>query len=117
MLASPLRIACQPKATARRPEPHSWLMPSAVFSTGMPELIGRLSGRVLALTAGQDLAHDHFVDFLGLHLGALERALDRGLAEIVSRDGAERAVERADGSTRRASDDDVGCHEFLRRPP
>ncbi len=39
MLASPLRIACQPKATARRPEPQSWLMPSAVFSTGMPELI------------------------------------------------------------------------------
>ena len=37
--ASPLRIACQPKATARRPEPQSWLMPSAVFSTGMPELI------------------------------------------------------------------------------
>ena len=36
--ASPLRIACQPKATARRPEPQSWLMPSAVFSTGMPEL-------------------------------------------------------------------------------
>jgi len=76
--ASPLRIACQPKATARRPEPHSWLMPNAVFSTGMPELTAALAGRVLALGSRQDLAQDDFVHFLRLHLGALQRALDGG---------------------------------------
>jgi hypothetical protein len=29
MLASPLAICCMPSATARRPEPQSWLMPQA----------------------------------------------------------------------------------------
>src|SRR4051794_1456525 len=35
-VASPALIACSPSATARRPEPQTWLMVSAVRSTGMP---------------------------------------------------------------------------------
>src|SRR5205814_713412 len=42
----------------------------------------RLARRVLALTGTEDLAHDDFVDLLGLDLGALERTLDRDLAKI-----------------------------------
>src|SRR5262249_23020434 len=72
-----------------------------------------LAGRVLALTGTQDLAHDDFVDFLGLDLGAIERALDRGLAEIVRRHGAECAVERAHGRARCARNDDVSWHVIL----
>ena len=111
--ASPFLIACQPKATARRPEPQSWLMPSAVFSTGMPELTAAWRAGFWPWAGGQDLAQDDFVDFLGLHLGALERALDRDLAEVVGRHGAERAIERADRRARSARDDDVGCHVVL----
>jgi hypothetical protein len=52
-----------------------------------------LPGRVLALTGGQDLAHDHFVDFFRLHIGALERTGDGGLAQVVGGHLAERAIE------------------------
>ena len=37
--ASPLAICCMPSATARRPEPQSWLRPQAVFSCGTPAFI------------------------------------------------------------------------------
>ncbi|ODN72620.1 hypothetical protein A6302_00113 [Methylobrevis pamukkalensis] len=37
--ASPLAICCMPRATARRPEPQSWLSPKAVASIGTPALI------------------------------------------------------------------------------
>ena len=53
----------------------------------------RLPRRVLALRRGQNLTHDDFVDFLGLDLGTLQRALDRDLAEIVGRHGAKRPIE------------------------
>ena len=36
MDASPVWICCMPIATARRPEPHSWLRPQEVVSCGMP---------------------------------------------------------------------------------
>ncbi len=36
--ASPSRIACAASATARRPEPQTWLMVMAVRSVGMPAL-------------------------------------------------------------------------------
>ncbi len=72
-----------------------------------------LAGRVLALTGTQDLAHDDFVDFLGLDLGALQRALDGDLAQIMSRHSAEGAIERADGRARCARDDDFRCHVVL----
>ena len=37
--ASPLAICCAPSATARRPLPHNWLTPKAVFSWGTPAFI------------------------------------------------------------------------------
>ena len=36
ILLSPVRICCAPSATARSPEPQSWLMPNAVLLSGMP---------------------------------------------------------------------------------
>ena len=36
MLLSPVRTCCAARATARRPEPHTWLMPKAVAASGMP---------------------------------------------------------------------------------
>ena len=39
MLASPQAICWAASATARRPEPQSWLMPKAVASFGMPALM------------------------------------------------------------------------------
>ena len=44
-----------------------------------------LPGRVLALTGGQDLAHDDLGDLAALDAGALERRLDRDLAQFVGR--------------------------------
>ena len=35
---SPVRICWAASATARRPEPHTWLMPKAVAASGMPAL-------------------------------------------------------------------------------
>ena len=39
-VASPALIAWLPSATARRPEPQTWLMVMAVLSIGMPALSG-----------------------------------------------------------------------------
>jgi hypothetical protein len=66
-----------------------------------------LAGRVLALRGGEDLAHDHFVDFAALDAGALQRRLDGDRAEIVGRCGCERAVEAADRGAGGADDDDI----------
>ncbi len=82
-LASPLAICCMPSATARRPEPQSWLRPKAVASCGHAGLHGGLAGRVLALAGGEDLAEDDLVDVLGGNAGALESGLDRDGAEFV----------------------------------
>src|ERR1041384_2078011 len=78
--ASPLRIACQPTAPAPRPRAAELVDAERGLLDGDTRIHGGLAGRVLALPGTQDLAHDDFVDFLGLDLGAVERALDRGLA-------------------------------------
>ena len=39
MVAAPDWICWAPRAMARRPEPHTWLMPQAGLSTGMPAAI------------------------------------------------------------------------------
>ena len=39
MVAAPDWICWAPSAMARRPEPHTWLMPQAGLSTGMPAAI------------------------------------------------------------------------------
>ncbi len=74
----------------------------------------RLTRRILPFGRAEDLAEDHFVDFVGLDLGTFERALDGDGAELMSRQGAERAVEAADRRARRRDDDDVLIrHEAL----
>ena len=47
-----------------------------------PGLDLRLAGRDLALAGLEHLAHDDVLDLLGRDLGALERGLDRGAAEL-----------------------------------
>ena len=69
----------------------------------------RLPRRVLPLGGGQDLAQDDLGHLLRLHLGALERALDRDRAELVRGKAGESAVEGADRRARGAGDHDV-CH-------
>src|SRR5690606_17890711 len=66
-----------------------------------------LTGRILALRGRKDLAHDHFADVTGSHAGALQRALDPDLPEIMGRHAAERTVERADRRARGSCDNDL----------
>ena len=74
-----------PRATARRPEPHSWFMPQAGASTGMPALIEAWRAGFWPSAGGEDLAHDDFVDVFGFDVGAGERGLDGDLAEFMRR--------------------------------
>ena len=66
-----------------------------------------LAGRVLALSGGQDLAHDDFGDPAGLDATALQRGLDGDRAEIVGGKGRERSVEASDRGAGGADDDDI----------
>ena len=72
-----------------------------------------LPRRVLALPGGEDLAHDDFGDAAAFDAGALERGLDRGLAELVRRQIGEGAVEGPDRRARGADNDDVVLHSEL----
>src|SRR6476619_4231460 len=58
-------------------------------------LHGSLTGRILTLTGGQNLAHDDLVDLAWLDLCPLHGRLDRGRAELMGRRVGEAAVERA----------------------
>ncbi len=101
-----------PSATARRPEPQSWLRPKAVALLGYAGLHRGLASRVLALARCQDLAKDDLVHFVGGNVGTLESGLDRDGAELMGGCVGEGAVERADRRTRRADDDNICCsHE------
>ena len=95
--ASPLAICCRPRATARRPLPHNWLMPEGGLLLRNAGLHRRLTGRVLALAGGQDLPEDDLVDVARLDLRA-QRAprLDRRRAEFMGGRIGEGAVERSD---------------------
>jgi hypothetical protein len=63
-----------------------------------------LTGGILALIRGQDLAKDHFIDFACFGLGAAKRRFDHRGAKIMRGRRYEGAVERPDGRTRRAYD-------------
>ena len=69
-----------------------------------------LPGRVLALTGGQDLAHDDLGDPAALDAGALERLLDRDLAQFMRGQAGKRTVEGANRRAGRADDDDIVLH-------
>ncbi len=98
IFASPSAICCMPSATARRPEPQSWLTPHAVASLGMPAFMRRLAGRVLALASRENLAENDFVDFAGLDAGTLQRALMAAAPSSWAGTCGEGAIERADGA-------------------
>ncbi len=66
-----------------------------------------LTGRVLALRRGQDLAHDHLGNAAGLNARALQRGLDGDGAEVMGRHGGESAVETSDRGAGGADDDDI----------
>ena len=56
--ASPFAICCRARATARRPEPQTWLNAPGGLLLGNARGHRRLTGRVLALASGQHLAED-----------------------------------------------------------
>ncbi len=93
IVASPVWIAWLASATARRPEPQTWLTPQAGTSLGMPAAIEAWRAGILALGGGQHLAEDHFGDVLGRDAGLGERRLDRDPAELVGGGGGEGAEE------------------------
>ena len=95
-----------PSATARRPEPQTWLTPQAGALLRDAGGHRGLARRVLALARGQHLAEDDLVDLRTLDLGARERRLDRRFAELVRRRVGEGAVEGPDRGPGRADDDD-----------
>jgi hypothetical protein len=71
MLAEPSAICWAPSATARRPEPQSWLrlQAGALRDAGVDR---GLAGRALAGGGLQHLAHDHLVDVARRDPGALD---------------------------------------------
>ena len=93
----------QPRAAELVHTPRGALDRNAGIDRGLP-------GRVLALTGGQDLAHDDLGDTAALDPGALQRFLDRDLAQFVGRQAGEPAIEGADRGARRADDDDIVFH-------
>ena len=89
---------------------------------GDPGLDLGLAGRDLPLAGLQHLAHDHVLDLVRLDLGALERGLDRGRAELggvharqTSAELAERCAGCAeyDGSAHRRSSSFFGSRSVL----
>src|SRR5262249_1998752 len=72
---------------------------------------GRLAGRVLAGSGGEDLAEDDLAHLARLNLGALQRFGDGDLSEVGSGHAAQGSAERADRRPRRADDYDFG-HRF-----
>ena len=67
-----------------------------------------LSGGVLALRCGQHLTEDHLADLVRADAGLRQRRDDHGLAQVMRRDGAQRAHEAADGGALGRGDDDSG---------
>jgi hypothetical protein len=75
---------------------------------------GRLTGRVLPLGCGEDLAENDLVDLRAVDLGAFESCLDGDGAKLMGRGVGEGPVKRANGGTRRSDDDDaVSGHSAL----
>ena len=72
-----------------------------------------LAGRVLALTGGEDLAVDQFVHVVRIDAGARHGGLKGYGAQLVGVNGAQGAVEAADGCPGCRNDDDVVHENFL----
>ncbi len=91
----------------RRPEPQSWLTPQAGLSTGMPAAIEAWRAGFWPCAAVRIWPMITSETRAAFDAGALQRRLDRGLAEIMGWHGGERAVERADRRAGGTDDDDI----------
>ena len=110
ILASPLAICCSAERHRAQARAAHLVQPEGRLVLRHARLDRRLTGRVLALVRGQDLAEDHFIDLAGIDLGAGERRLDHGGAELMRGRRREGAVERPHGRTRRAHDNNLFRH-------
>ena len=68
-------------------------------------LDGGLTGRVLALRRGQNLAHDDLIHIRRRHIGPFQHLPDYGSAQIMRGDIGKCAVERAHRGARCRNDD------------
>ena len=96
MSLSPVRICWAASATARRPEPQTWLMPNAVVVSGRPAARrpgGSDSGPRRRRAPGRRSPRPR----RRARAGARHRGLYRYGAKLVRGQGAEGAVEAADG--------------------
>ncbi len=72
-----------------------------------------LLGRVLAIAAGKDLAHEHFVYFAFPDTGPFDRFLDHDGPQVRGADGGQRSVETAQRCSHRADND---CFVHINSP-
>jgi hypothetical protein len=91
--------------TVFRAEPQTLLTVNAFRFPGHAGLDRRLLGRVLAIAAGQHLAHDGFVDFAFFDAGPFDRFLDHNGAQVRGADAGQRSVETAQRCSHRTDDD------------
>ncbi len=68
----------------------------------------RLTRRVLALTGGQHLPKDGFLDLGLVHTGAGDHAFNHGCTQIVGGCVGERSIEAADGGAPCGNDNNIG---------
>ena len=108
MVASPVWIAWAASATARRPEPQTWLTPQAGTSLGMPAAIDAWRAGFWPWAAVSTWPRITSRHVLRRDARLLERRLDRDAAELVRGGGGEGAEEGADGRALGGGDDDVG---------
>ena len=82
-----------------------------------PRLDMRLSRRILALTGGQHLTEDGFLDLGLVDTCTRYNGFDHRGTKVMRRDIGERAVETAHGGTARRHDYDIGHLDPLRLRP
>src|SRR5207245_10449078 len=69
-----------------------------------------LARGVLALARGQDLTQNDLGDLRAIHVGTLERLLDRDLPQLVGRKARKCPIEGADRRAGRSDDDNIVLH-------
>jgi hypothetical protein len=95
---------------ARMPLPHILLSVTAPAAVGRPALQHRLARRGLALAGHQAVAHQHLVDRVAGHAGALDRGADGHRAQFPGGQAGKVAQQAADGRAGSGHDDDGVGH-------
>ena len=112
MALSPVRICCAASATARRPEPQTWLMPNAVLASGRPAARAAWRAGFWPSPAVSTWPRITSSTSAGFHAGALEGGLQRDGAKLVRGQRAQSAAEATNGGAGGGDDDDV-VHVWL----